>query len=257
LRYSLLQLIQQFLTGIVIIIIFALVYIIARAGGYDVPGNDLLQQLSAEPPIPPKQVAIISGHAGFDSGAVCTDADGTVTLTEADVNAKITQNVADRLAQIQPPIDIMLLDEKDERLSDLQADVLLSLHSDSCINLNGYKAAFAPESIIPDRQMRLMACINNRYANATNLPYHSNTITHDMLGYHVFNRIDPQTPAAILEMGFMRGDQDLLTTNSDVVAQGIVDSLLCFLNDELWPTSIDQPEIDPADPNTAEKIKQN
>jgi hypothetical protein len=51
-----------------------------------------------------------------------------------------------------------------------------------------------------------------------------------MLDYHAFNRIDPQTPALILEMGFLGGDQELLTAQQDRVADGIVASLRCFLD---------------------------
>lgn len=250
LRYSTLQIIQRFFSFIVIITVLALAYLFARSAGYDISIRELPQLFIAETAIPPKQVAIISGHAGFDSGAVCTDAAGNVTVTEAEINARIAQLVVDKLSSSATLINTTMLDEKDDRLTDLKADVMLSLHSDSCIELSGYKAAFDPETQIAETQQKLMACINNRYPNATNLSYHATTITHDMLGYHAFGRIDPQTPAAILEMGFMGGDQQLLTTQPDAVAQGIADSLLCFLNNELWPTEVAPDDTSPSQEET-------
>lgn len=235
LRYSLLKGIQRFLALTVAAIVLVLVAIFARASGYELPGQELWQALTAGEPIPPKQVALISGHAGFDSGAVCTDDDGEVMLTEAEINANIAEIAAQRLRQHPLGLDVTILDEKDERLSGLQVDVMLSLHSDSCVMLSGYKAVADPNSALNDAQQKLLTCIDNRYVAATQLAYHPTTITHDMLGYHAFNRIAPQTPAAILEMGFMGGDQVLLTEEAERVAQGVVDSVICFLNNELWP----------------------
>jgi N-acetylmuramoyl-L-alanine amidase len=50
-----------------------------------------------------------------------------------------------------------------------------------------------------------------------------------MTEYHAFYEIEPQTPAAIIETGFMDADRRLLTKHPDRIAQGIVDGLLCFL----------------------------
>lgn len=239
-RYSLLKGIQRFLALMAAAIVLVLIGIFARASGYELPGEELWQLLNATTPIPPKQVALISGHAGFDSGAVCMDAGGEVMLTEAEVNGRIVEIAADRLRQHPLKIDVTILDEKDERLSGLQADVMLSLHSDSCVMLSGYKAVSDPNSALNDTNQKLLTCIDNRYVAATQLAYHPTTITHDMLGYHAFGRIAPQTPAAILEMGFLGGDQLLLTEGAERVAQGIVDSVLCFLENELWPDGVDE-----------------
>lgn len=235
LRYSLLKGIQRLLALTVAAIVLVLIAIFARASGYELPGQALWLELTAPEPIPPKQVALISGHAGFDSGAVCMDDDGEVTLTEAAVNANIVEIVAQRLRQHPLGLEVTILDEKDERLSGLQADLLLSLHSDSCVMLSGYKAVVDPNSALNDARQKLLTCIDNRYVAATQLAYHPTTITHDMVGYHAFGRIAPQTPAAILEMGFMGGDQALLTEEAGRVAQGIADSVICFLDNELWP----------------------
>ncbi|MBI3958612.1 MAG: hypothetical protein HY328_07370 [Chloroflexi bacterium] len=71
--------------------------------------------------------------------------------------------------------------------------------------------------------------MDQKYVAATGLAYHPDTITHDMTDYHVFRKIDPLTPALILEMGFLGGDRALLTAGADRVAQGVADGIGCFL----------------------------
>jgi N-acetylmuramoyl-L-alanine amidase len=68
-----------------------------------------------------------------------------------------------------------------------------------------------------------------------------NTITENMTEYHAFRRIDPQTPAAILELGFLGGDNDLLANQQDLLARGVADGLLCFLEGGPQPTIEPQP----------------
>lgn len=176
------------------------------------------------------RVALISGHAGSDSGATCTDAAGELLLTEAEINAEITQRVGRQLRR--RGVVVLVLNEYDERLSSLQAELLLSLHSDSCIDASGYKAAVSEKNRLPQQEEALLACIDTHYAAHTGLAYHAHTVTHDMLGYYAFNRIPSTLPAAILEMGFLGGDQDLLTQQPDRVAEGISASLLCYLESQ-------------------------
>ena len=54
-----------------------------------------------------------------------------------------------------------------------------------------------------------------------------------MTHYHVFNTIAPQTPGAIIETGFMLDDREILTEGRDLIAQGIVDGIRCFLRERL------------------------
>ena len=79
---------------------------------------------------------------------------------------------------------------------------------------------------------RLVACIVGEYAARTGLEFHEGSITHDMTRYHTFYEIDPSTPGAIIEVGFMLADRLLLTQRPDLVAQGIIDGILCFLEGE-------------------------
>ena len=70
------------------------------------------------------------------------------------------------------------------------------------------------------------------YPAATGQPHHPNTVTHNMTEYHAFRKIDPETPAAIIELGFLGGDRELLASHPEQAAKGVADSILCFLKIE-------------------------
>ena len=176
------------------------------------------------------RVGIVSGHWGNDSGAVCQD-----KLTEADVNLKIASLVKQNLSDAGYTVD--LLKEFDPRLSDYEGAVLLSIHNDSCDFVNdeatGFKVAAARATMLPEKANHLTDCLVDRYSKATHLRFHYNSITRDMTEYHAFDEINPQTPAAIIETGFLNLDRTILTEGVDKVAQGVTAGLLCFLQNEI------------------------
>lgn len=174
-------------------------------------------------------IGIVAGHWGNDSGAVCPDG-----LTEVEINQNIATIVQKKLVDIGYSVD--LLQEFDTRLTNYRALVLVSIHADSCDYINeqatGYKVAAALASPDPIQSTRLSACLRSRYAQVTGKPLHSTSVTQDMTAYHAFSEIDPGTVAAIIETGFLNLDRKFLTEDSDVAAQGIVEGILCFLNNE-------------------------
>jgi N-acetylmuramoyl-L-alanine amidase len=202
-------------------------WIIAQAFGLGLPDERGLQPQGVVGSAWNQQIAIISGHAGNDSGAVCEDDTGKLVVSEADINAEVSRLAAERLRRAGA--DVLILDEYDERLQGLRAEVLVSLHADSCIDASGYKAAIHTYTAIPETNQRLLDCIDSAYTAATGLAHHPNTVTHNMTEYHAFRRIDPLTPAAIIEMGFLGGDQVLLVNQPEVAAKGVADGILCFL----------------------------
>lgn len=127
--------------------------------------------------------------------------------------------------------NVVILEEYDPRINNLEVDAFISLHADSCISATGYKAAYYLFSTIPDEDSRLVDCIDAHYAASTGLTKHADTITHNMTEYHAFRKVAPTTPAAILELGFLGGDQALLTTHSTLAATGVAESIRCFLDD--------------------------
>lgn len=171
----------------------------------------------------PLRVGIVSGHWKYDGGAMCPD--GT---REVDINYQIAIEVVNLLKQKGYEVD--LLAEFDPLLQGYEADALVSLHSDSCIpGLSGFKAARAWNSFIPEEEDRLLDCLYSEYERVTGLHPHQWTITPDMHGYHIFGEVAPETPAVIIEMGFMADDAELLRHRQDTVAQGIVAGIACFL----------------------------
>lgn len=226
---SILQ-IQRFLLLISFLVLIGLAVIVARTLGYGLPGEDGVPAQQFVWAVLNKKVALISGHAGFDSGAVCEDANGVAILKEADVVAIVVQRVAKRLTQAG--IDVTILQEYDPQLQGLQADLLLSVHADSCIDATGYKAARGIDSQIPKMDDHFISCLQENYGITTQLTIHSQSITHNMTEYHAWHRIDPATPAGIIEIGFLGGDQELLTKRPAIVAKGITDGILCFLTNE-------------------------
>jgi N-acetylmuramoyl-L-alanine amidase len=187
-------------------------------------------------PIPHmKRIGIVSGHRGLypgtgepDPGAVCADG-----LTEAEVNEAVARLVVDWMNQSGYSVD--LFDEFDPRLQGYEALALLSIHSDSCEYINdlatGFKVASVAESATPEEDARLVACLIDRYSTTTGLAFHP-SVTYDMTQYHTFNEIAASTPGAIIEIGFLYLDRELLAEHPDVVALGIARGLLCYLRNE-------------------------
>jgi N-acetylmuramoyl-L-alanine amidase len=192
------------------------------------------------PPPPPElnRVGIVAGHAGIypptglpDPGAVCDDG-----LTEREINESVAAQVAALLEGHGYEVDV--LEEFDARLTGYRARAMVSIHADSCTNYGpgatGYKVASFSYSANPAEDDKLVRCLSERYQETTELPFHP-SITFDMTEYHNFREIDPSTPGAIIELGFMFADRQILTEGQDVIALGVARGVLCYLRDELPP----------------------
>ncbi len=183
---------------------------------------------------PVNRIGIVVGHRGHDSGAVCANG-----LTELEINSNVATYVQQKLIKLGYEVD--LLDEFDARLANYEAGLLLSIHSDSCDYINdsatGFKVAAAFSQKMDQSSSRLVACVADRYAKVTGLRYHYQSVTTDMTQYHVFDEINPYTTAGIIELGFMNLDQEILTTRPELLAEGIVQGIQCYMNNE----EVDQP----------------
>jgi N-acetylmuramoyl-L-alanine amidase len=185
------------------------------------------------------RIGIVAGHwwldedgqQSLDVGAVCDEGLPT-QLTELEINLDVAQRVVSELREKGYEAD--LLQEWDDRLLGYQADILLSVHADACLypEASGFKVARVADSHVPDIEDRLVGCMIDAYGARTGLEFHQGSITADMAQYHTFYEIDPRTPGAIIEVGFMLTDRWLLTSRADLVAQGIIDGIFCFLEGE-------------------------
>lgn len=176
-------------------------------------------------------VGLVVGHWGYDTGAICPESLGG--FMEVDVNYTIADLTRQYLQSEGVKVDLMK--EFDDHLEDYQSNALISIHADTCEYIpelgTGFKIAEAVDNKRPEQAARLMACLQNRYGAATGLRY-DHRITADMTSYHAFGEIDPNTPAVILEAGYLNQDRELLTRNPSRVAQGITAGILCYLNRE-------------------------
>ncbi|HEY4689370.1 MAG TPA: N-acetylmuramoyl-L-alanine amidase [Anaerolineae bacterium] len=217
--------------------ILALIALIVVAGFAFVSSSSSLSQspahrpefgLAAQPAGRPRhpRVGIVAGHWGNDSGAVCGDG-----LTEQAVNLGIARRVVARLQARGYRVD--LLQEFDRRLNGYVADALISIHADSCEYINdiatGFKVARSAASFVPETEDRLVGCLIDKYRGATGLGFHESSITPDMTSYHTFDEVAPDTPAAIIETGFLYLDRPILNGQPDRVADGIAEGIICFL----------------------------
>ncbi len=228
---------RAFSVAMILFAVFAVVVgvqVFGRNDGSDLPLPNTLMT-SATPIgemqlIPADQaralVGVVSGHRGYDPGAICSDG-----FSEVDANFVIAQLVVELLTQRGVRVD--LLDEFDDRLGNYQANALVSIHADSCNipGATGFKTARVTNSAIPEAEDHLVACLNREYANHTGLPEHPGSITDGMTNYHAFNQIHPQTPGAIIEVGFLLDDRDIIENHPDVVARGIAAGIMCFLEE--------------------------
>ncbi len=182
-------------------------------------------------------IGLVAGHSGNDPGAVCPDVLGGIR--EVDINLDVANRVRDNL--IIEGLEVDLLSEFDPLLNGYQALALVSIHSDSCDYINdqatGFKVAPAMYTTYPETTARLTNCLRERYSEATGMNFHSGSVTKDMTQYHAFDEINPNTPAAIIEIGFMNLDYEKLTQHQDSIARGISDGILCYVRNE----SVNQP----------------
>jgi N-acetylmuramoyl-L-alanine amidase len=190
------------------------------------PGANPAAVSTAEPV---QRIGIVAGHWGNDSGTVCANG-----VTEQQVNYAIANLVRDELSAWDYQVD--LLQEFDPRLDGYQAVALISIHNDSCTYVNdqatGFKVAASEYSRDANLTGRLTACLVDRFQRAAGLPIHPGSITVNMQDYHAFRDIDPRTPAAIIETGFLYLDYDILTQRPDLIANGIVAGVMCYLRNE-------------------------
>ena len=185
-------------------------------------------------PATAKRIGLVVGHLGNDSGAVCSDG-----LREVDVNLSIATYVQKRMIDLG--YEVVLLDEFDDRLDNFKGAILLSIHADSCVYINDYATGFKVAAALSESQFnnstRLVNCISERYNEKTGMVFHYESVTVDMTYYHAFDEINPQTTAAIIETGFMNLDRLMLTEKAELLAEGIVAGLNCYLNNEpIQPT---------------------
>ncbi|MCI0477134.1 MAG: N-acetylmuramoyl-L-alanine amidase [Anaerolineales bacterium] len=178
-------------------------------------------------PLPPL-VALVAGHSGGeDPGAICPDG-----LREVEITTEVAQRARQILELRGYRVDILA--EFDPRLNASKRDysprAFLAIHADSCVYYaSGYKVARASNSASPQEDDRLVRCVTSSYAVASQLPFHEGSITTAMTLYHNLMKIDPKSPGAIIELGFLGSDRAILVNKREQLALGIANGIERFL----------------------------
>ncbi len=232
-------LLKNLLAGMGIGLLFILVHPreMPRETLYEQQAREATPLMPPTPTLPPRRVGIVAGHAGGnDPGAVCPDG-----VTEVQVNQAVARYVKTLLEGQGFTVDV--LEEFDPRLNGYRALALVSIHADSCTlspDLSGFKLAVSSALVRSGearrllRATRLKQCLADWYQAETGLFFHKDTVTPDMTEYHAFEEIHPETPAVIIEVGFLRGDYDLLVHHPKIPARGIAQGVLCFARTQGW-----------------------
>lgn len=187
------------------------------------------------------RVGIIAGHSGppqgqtegVDPGAVCENNDGVAELRELDINTEVARLVVNKLLAAGYEVDLM--EEWDPDLEGYRAAALLSIHTNDCrpygLEATGYNAVGPQERVMRGIDEAFVNCILDEYGRVTGLPRHFG-VTVDMTSYHNFQAASVDTPAAIIELGFMYMDRHMVTNERDVLAEGVFQGMMCFLDPE-------------------------
>lgn len=167
-------------------------------------------------------IGLLAGHQGAGRGATCSDGVEEVTIT-TDIAARLQKKLREAGYQVD------LLDEFDARLDNYQAAVFVALHADSCIRgASGFKIASRKiADSITTRALR--DCLQGHYHEATHLEPQPFGVTPAMTHYYAFDRLAPETPAAIIELGFISTDRAILLDQPEQAVQGVYAGIICFL----------------------------
>ena len=155
-------------------------------------------------------------------------------ISEVQINSAVAEAAAEILRSAG--IDVTLLPATiPPRFA---ADAFVAVHADgsSHTNLRGYKVS--PPWRASPASRRLVAALHEHYGAATGLPIDLNGVTYNMRGYFAFNSfryrhaIAPDTPAAILELGFLsnRLDREYLLEHAATAAAGVAAGIRAYLD---------------------------
>lgn len=153
---------------------------------------------------------------------------------EVDLNYAVAQQVAALLRARGITVDILPATIP----PGYQADAFIAIHGDANADpgIAGFKLARYGDSAIPARDDALLGAITAAYGAATGQRL-DGLISRAMTYYYAFNSqefqhaIAPQTPAVIIELGFLTNaaDRALLVGQQPTIARGLADGIIRFL----------------------------
>lgn len=147
---------------------------------------------------------------------------------EAQVTLDIAQRVATLLRAKGLTVEVLPATVP----TGYQADLFISLHADGSASTSarGYKVSTRWRSEVAALDALLVQSVEAGYDRVTGMPQNG-SITRAMRGYYAYStyrgeeyRLGGETPAAILEMGFMSNaaDRAMMFNKPDLLARGVV-----------------------------------
>jgi N-acetylmuramoyl-L-alanine amidase len=172
------------------------------------------------------KVGILAGHWQDNPGEVCADG-----IIEADVNHAIAEKV--KLNLEEKDIAVKLFNEFDLDYLNYEAKVFLGIYSGSCLETplppSGFKIGTSLTAGNSDLINAFAVCLAENYQTYTGLPFTYEVVNPDHSSYHIFRDINPNTPAALIMIGALSTDRDLIINRSNTVAEGIAAGITCFI----------------------------
>ncbi len=193
--------------------------------------------LAAEEPRrwPSNRIGIVIGHRAYNEGFTCGG-----ELTELAVNTEVATYLQQKL--LKEGYEVVMLDEFDLALSGFEANALVSIHTDTCDYINDTATGFKVAAVMAQKDQaeaeRLAACIAvplcSSNQDAVSLPVCDERYE---LFTCLFLEINPHTPAAVIELGYLNLDQQILKNNPEELAEGVFQGIQCFMLDEAISTT--------------------
>ncbi|MFA5925395.1 MAG: N-acetylmuramoyl-L-alanine amidase [Parcubacteria group bacterium] len=172
----------------------------------------------------PDELANLRQYGGGTSGG---------GKSEWEVNLAIAQNAAKILRDNGYTVDVLPATVP----ADYQADLFVAIHADGNADssVSGFKVA-SPWNDPTGKGAELANDLEKIYGGATKLKVDPN-VTRDMRGYYAFNyrrfehSISPNTPAAIIETGFLTdpSDREIIADQPEKAASGIARAVETYL----------------------------
>ncbi|MEI6477489.1 MAG: N-acetylmuramoyl-L-alanine amidase [bacterium] len=158
-------------------------------------------------------------------------------VNEVDVNLNIAQKVAALLKSENIAVDILPATIPE----DYCANAFIAIHADGNddSSVYGYKVAPSQWDSIDSKAQSLSDSIEAAYGEVTGM-YRNPTITDNMTQYYAFNyskfihSIDPKTPGALIELGFITNsiDRSMFKKHDDMLAEGVAKGIRNYLEGE-------------------------
>ena len=173
-----------------------------------------------------RQIGLLAGYWRSERGKVCADG-----VREEQITLAVAERTAVLLNTAGYQVDIF--EENDVDLLNYKGVALVAIYAGECGNppasLSGFLIATELKPAFPDKSNTLAVCMAEKYANTTGLSFSYQIIPPDQPLSALFRQVDPTTPTLMIQIGALGADRELLTEQTQKVAQGIFNGLFCYI----------------------------